>query len=97
MRMDTTARRDRGRVAGTRQRADELTRVIRDYGEERFAVHRLQRRLWLAARTGGRHQTHRRACRCRGGRDPRQEPRAMRPASGDAHFSGCSDSRQSRA
>ena len=39
----------------------------------------------------------RRACRCRGGRDPRQEPQGCAPAPGHADFSGCTDSRQSRA
>ena len=92
MRMDTT----RGESAADfLARADErqIAEVIRDYGEERFAV---QIAKALVARRAGRAScsNHRRTGRSRGwcGQDPRAGPGPC-----NAHISGSSDFRQRRA
>ena len=89
MRMDPT----RGESAAELlARADErdIAEVIRDYGEERFAV-QVAKALVARARERAPCSNHSRACRRRGwcGQDPRGGP-----GPGNAHVSGSSDFRQ---
>ncbi len=92
MRMDTT----RGESAADfLARADErqIAEVIRDYGEERFAV-QIAKALVARRESGRPVRTTARACRRRGscGQDPRAGPEPC-----NAHISGSSDFRQRRA
>ena len=87
---------DCGRNGCARASIDELTQVIRNYGEERFAASDCKGdcgspRGWAA------DSHHRRPCRARGRRDSPQEPRGRGTASGHADISGYTDSHQSRA
>ena len=69
MRMDTT----RGATAAEwlgRTSIDELTKVIRDYGEERFAA-QIAKAIVARRESGAADCHHRRTCRARGSRDSR--------------------------
>ena len=95
MRMDTT----RGATAAEwlgRTSIDELTKVIRDYGEERFAA-QVAKAIVARREAGQPIASTGDLAAARGSRDSPQEPRGRGTASGHSDISGYTDSHQSRA